>query len=169
MPKQKGSDQIGLVAIGSRIIAVAREVAQQPFRNLRIKFRLYRQSQHGGRDRHVKQLNPQVHLIESRAHIGVADGVGSEFSWRRKFSAQLLTQQTLVEALHGGQQRQFPFGILQQIPLLKDRALIGLFLVKPKGNLRAIGYLVTEVGALLPLVASGLAPFSVLQLTTEKP
>ena len=64
MPKQKGCDQIGLVAIGARIVAMAREVAQQPFRNLGIKPRLYGQSQHGRSDCHVEQLNPQVHLLE---------------------------------------------------------------------------------------------------------
>jgi hypothetical protein len=34
---------------------------------------------------------------------------------------------------------------------------MGLSLVKPKGNLGAIGYLVTEVGALLPGPKTGLA------------
>jgi len=58
MAKQKGCDQIGLVTIGPGIVAVAREVAQQGFRNLGVKIGLHPKSQHGRSDCHVQQLDP---------------------------------------------------------------------------------------------------------------
>ena len=64
MTKQKGCDQIGLVAIGAGIVAMAREVAQQRLGDLGIKVGLYSQPQHGGSDRHVEQLDPEMHLLE---------------------------------------------------------------------------------------------------------
>ena len=96
-----------------------------------------------------------MHLIESGAHVvGVADDVWGEFGRRGQLSAELVTQQTLIETLHRGQQREFPFGILNQSPLLRGRAVMCLTgwppLVKPKGNRSAIGLLVTEVTALPP-------------------
>src|ERR1019366_2654698 len=155
MAKQKGCDQIGFVTIGAGIVAVAREVAQQRFGNLRIKVGLHSKSQHGGSDRHVEELNPELHLIEGGAHVvGAADDVRGEFGGRGQLSAELVTQQPLVEALHSGQQREFPLGILNQSQLLRDRAVMFpksvVPLVKPKGNGSAISYLVTEVTALLP-------------------
>jgi hypothetical protein len=143
------------VAIGARIVAVAREVAQQRFGNLGIKVGLHSKPQHGRSDRHVEKLDPKMHLIEGGAHVvSAADDVRGEFSGRGQFSTELVTQQPLVEALHRGQQREFPFGILNQSQLLRDRAAIlprgPSLLVKPKGNGGAISYLVTEVTALLP-------------------
>src|ERR1700730_3180568 len=96
-----------------------------------------------------------MHLNEGKAHIvGVADDVRGEFSGRGQLAAQLVTQQPLVEALHGGEQRQLPFGILHQSQLLRDRTgnvfKWDCLLVKPKGKRSAIGYPVTEVSVLLP-------------------
>ncbi len=125
MAKQKGCDQIGLVAIGAGIVAVASEVAQQRLGNFGIEIGLHSQPQHGGSNRHVEQLDPEMHFVEGATHVfGVADDVRSEFGGRGQLSAELVTQQPLVEALHGGQQRQLPFGILNQIPLLRDRAVM---------------------------------------------
>src|ERR1700687_607289 len=134
---------------------MAREVAQQGFRNLGIKIGLNAESQHGGSDCHVEQLDPEVHLSEGKAHIvGAADDVRGEFSGRGQLAAKLVTQQPLVEALHGSEQRQLPFGILSQSQLLRDRtgnvSKWDCLLVKPKGKRSAIGYPVTEVSALLP-------------------
>src|SRR5208282_284921 len=88
--------------------------------------------------------------------------VGGEVGGRGHLSAKLVAQQALIEALDGGQQRQFPFGVLSQGHLLRDRALLlsnGHHpLVKPKGKGCAIGYLVTEVAALIPLCRDGAAP-----------
>ena len=104
MAKQKGCHQIGLVASGAGIVAVAREVAQQRLGNLGIKVGLHANSQHGGSDRHVEELDPAVHLIESGPHVvGAADDVGSELGGGEQFSAKLVAQQPLVEGLHGGQ------------------------------------------------------------------
>ena len=125
MAKQKSCDQIGFVAIGAGIVAMAREVPQQRLGNLGIKVGLHSEPQHGGSDRHVEKLDPELHLIERGAHVvGVADDVGSEFGGSRQLSAELVAQQTLVKALHGGQQSQFPFGILNQSQLLRDRAVV---------------------------------------------
>src|SRR6202158_6013893 len=101
---------------------MAREVAQQGFRNLGIKIGLHPKSQHGGSDCHVEALDPEVHLSEGGAHIvGAADDGRGELSGRGQLSAKLVTKQPLVEALHGGEQRQLPFGILNQSQLLRDR------------------------------------------------
>ncbi|MGA2965614.1 MAG: hypothetical protein ABSD64_05330 [Terriglobales bacterium] len=122
MAKQKGRDQIGLVAIGAGIVAVAREETQQRLGHLGIKVRLHCKPQHGGSDRHIEKLDPELHLIEGGAHVGgAADDVGSEFGGRGQLSAELVAQQPLVEALHGSEQRQLPFGVLNQNPLLRAR------------------------------------------------
>src|SRR6266481_5892335 len=160
MAKQKGCDQIGLVTIGAGIVAMAREVAQQRLGNLGIEIGLNAKSEHGGSDCHVEELDPEVHLSKGGAHIvGAADDVRGELSGRGQLSAKLLSKQPLVEALHGGEQRQFPFGILNQSQLLRDRtgnvSKWDCLLVKPKGNVSAIGYLVTEVSALLPTCRDG--------------
>src|SRR5208337_3613515 len=78
-------------------------------------------------------------------------------------SAELVDQLPLVEALHGDEQGEFSFGILNQTPLLRDRAVtsdICLPLVKLKGNRSAIAYLVTEVIALLPACSGRVRPVS---------
>jgi len=105
-------------------VTMAREVTQQRLGNFRVKIRLHADPQHSGSNRHVEKLDPKLHLIESRAHVaGTADDLRGEFRWRRHLSAQLVAQQTMVEALHGGQQREFPLGILNHSQLLRNRAL----------------------------------------------
>ena len=97
-----------------------------------------------------------MHLVEGRTHVvEVADDVRGKLGRRGQFPAQLVTQQPLVEALHRGQQGQFPFVVLNQNQILRDGAftcLSGLLLssrpivvVEPKQNRGAIGYVVTEV------------------------
>ena len=68
MTKQKSRHQIGFVAIGAGIVAVAREVAQQRLGHLGIEVGLHSQPQHGGSDGHVEELDPELHA--SRAWSG---------------------------------------------------------------------------------------------------
>ncbi len=97
---------------------MAREVAQQRLRNLGIKVGLHAKSQHGGSDCHVEELDPEVHLSERGAYVlRAADDVRGEFGGRGQLSAKLIAKQPLVEALHRGEQRQLPFGILNQSQL----------------------------------------------------
>src|ERR1022692_3072767 len=87
-----------------------------------------------------------MHLPQNRAHVlGLADDVRGEIGGGGQFSAQLIAQQELIKALHRGQQRQFPFGILKQSQVLEIANSGGYLSVKPKGSLRAIAKLVTEV------------------------
>jgi len=98
-------------------------------------------------------LDPELHLNERCPHVfSVADDIGGEFRGCREFPAKLVAEEALVKALDGSQQRQFPLGILNHSRLLeiaRNAKRAPPSLVKPKEKRSAIGYLVTEVMALV--------------------
>ena len=111
MTEEEGGDEIGFVAVGGGIVAVARKIAQERLGTSGSRSELQTQPQHGGSDGHVEELNPEMHLAEGGAHVGgVADGLGREFGGNGKFAAELIAEQPLIEGLHGGEQRDFPDG-----------------------------------------------------------
>ena len=71
---------------------MAREVTQKRLGDLGIEIGLYSQPQHGGRDRHVEELDPELHLIERGPYVvGVTDNVRSEFGGGGQLSPKLVT------------------------------------------------------------------------------
>ena len=114
MAVEKCGHQVGLVAIYVAGILLAGEVAQDSFGDFGVGLGCEGAPQHGRRNGLIEQAQPAPHAVERRMHFAIAllQRDGLQAGWNRDFASNGILQQLLIEALHRGQDGQFPFRIL---------------------------------------------------------
>ena len=125
MAIQKCGNQVGLVAIYVTGIFLAGEIAQDRFGNFGISIGRECPPQHGRGNRLIEQAQPAPHAFERRMHFAISllQGNSLQACRDRDFASNGILQELLIEALHRGQDGQFPFRILYHIFTPADLSL----------------------------------------------
>ncbi len=123
MTVKKSCNQVCLVAVDFAGLAAPHKVSKQSLGNFRIRVRSERVPQHRGRDGHIEQVQPAIHLGKSfrQAFVGVAKRDFVEPARNGHIAAERVAHQLLIKTLDCRQDCQFKSKILGQETLSRER------------------------------------------------